>query len=53
MSLEADLHQELLNNYTLAGRETGYWARYYLKALRKKAAWPQLNVCYDQVARLA
>src|SRR5436190_13754923 len=36
MSLESELHQTLLDNFTRAGRETGYWGKYFLRELRKK-----------------
>ena len=36
MTLADALHQTLLDNFTRAGRETGYWGRYFLRELRKK-----------------
>jgi len=34
--LEDEFHQVLVDNYTRAGREAGYWAHYFLRELRKK-----------------
>ena len=31
-----DLQQELLDNYRQAGRETGYWGRYFLREVQRK-----------------
>lgn len=36
MSIEDALHQTLLDNYTRAGRETGYWGNYFLREVRRK-----------------
>jgi 5-methylcytosine-specific restriction protein A len=33
---EYELHQAMLDNYNRAGRETGYWASYFLRELRQK-----------------
>ncbi len=35
MSLEAQLHEEMLAIYQHVGRETGYWARRYLQRVRR------------------
>jgi 5-methylcytosine-specific restriction protein A len=35
-ALEKELERELLDNYTRAGREMGYWGRYFLRELCKK-----------------
>ena len=35
MTLEEQLHQEMLNLYSRAGKETGYWGNYYLRAVKK------------------
>jgi 5-methylcytosine-specific restriction protein A len=36
MSIEEELHQTLLDNYTRAGKEAGYWGNYFLREARKK-----------------
>jgi hypothetical protein len=33
MSIEEELHQTLLDNYTRAGKEAGYWGNYFLRAV--------------------
>jgi 5-methylcytosine-specific restriction protein A len=35
MTLEEQLHQEMLNLYSRAGKETGYWGNYYLRSVKK------------------
>ena len=35
MPLEDDFHQAMLNIYEHAGREAGYWAHYFLRAVRR------------------
>jgi 5-methylcytosine-specific restriction protein A len=35
MSLEEQFHQAMLNVYDQAGREAGYWAHYFLRAVRR------------------
>jgi 5-methylcytosine-specific restriction protein A len=35
MSLEDDFHQAMLNLYKRAGKEAGYWARYFLRGVRQ------------------
>ena len=32
--LEYELHNEMLHMYKLAGKETGYWGRYFLRSVR-------------------
>ncbi|HIJ81063.1 MAG TPA: hypothetical protein HPP76_05090 [Desulfuromonadales bacterium] len=34
MTLEEQLHQEMLNLYSRAGKETGYWGNYYLRSVK-------------------
>ncbi len=36
MKLEEEFHQTLLDNYTRAGREVGYWGNYFLRDVRNK-----------------
>ena len=36
MTKEEALNQALLDNFTRAGRETGYWGHYFLRELRRK-----------------
>lgn len=36
MCIEDELDKALFNSYERAGRETGYWANYFLRELRKK-----------------
>jgi len=35
MTIEEHLHQTMLNLYSQAGKETGYWGNYYLRSVRK------------------
>jgi hypothetical protein len=35
MTLEAELHDEMIAIYESVGRETGYWARRYLQRVRR------------------
>ena len=35
MSLEDSFHQAMLDIYSLAGKETGYWANYFLRSVKK------------------
>jgi 5-methylcytosine-specific restriction protein A len=36
MNREQELHQRMVEIYTEAGRETGHWGNYYLRAVRSK-----------------
>jgi 5-methylcytosine-specific restriction protein A len=36
MSVETELHEALLQSYTLAGNTANYWGNYFLRELRKK-----------------
>ena len=35
MSMEEKLHHEMLEMFTIAGKETGYWGRYFLRSVKK------------------
>ena len=35
MSMESKLHQEMIEMFTIAGKETGYWGRYFLRSVKK------------------